>query len=67
MLTMDDIMNFKIFLRSSSKTMANRKKEGKMDIQRFEYLENEPSFLDEMTNIFHIISGLAFAEKIKSS
>ena len=28
-------------------------KEGKMKIQRFEQLENEKSFLDEIKNIFH--------------
>ena len=34
--------------------MANReKKEGKTKIQKFEYLENEKSFLDEIKNIFH--------------
>ena len=29
-------------------------KEGKVEIQKFEYLENENSFLDEVKNIFHI-------------
>ena len=34
--------------------MANRgEKEGKTEIQKFEYLENEKSFLDEIKNIFH--------------
>ena len=28
-------------------------KEGKTEIQKFEYLENEKSFLDEIKNIFH--------------
>ena len=28
-------------------------KEGKMEIQKSEYLENEKSFLDEIKNIFH--------------
>ena len=28
-------------------------KEGKTNIQRFEYLENEKSFLDEIKNTFH--------------
>ena len=63
MLTVDEIMNFKIYFLSSSKAMANKKKEGKMEIQKFEYLENKPSSLDEITSIFHIISGLGFAEK----
>ena len=39
-------MNFKIFLGSTSKVMADReKKEGKKKIQKFGYLENEKSFL----------------------
>ena len=29
------------------------KKERKTKIQKFKYLENEKSFLDEMNNIFH--------------
>ena len=30
-----------------------RKKEGKTEIQKFECLENEKSFLDEIKSIFH--------------
>ena len=33
--------------------MADRGGEGKTKIQKFEYLENEKSFLDEIKNIFH--------------
>ena len=35
--------------------MADRKKlsEGKLEIQKFEYLENKNSFLDEIKGIFH--------------
>ena len=33
--------------------MGGRKKEGKTNIQKIEYLENEKSFLDEIKNIFH--------------
>ena len=29
------------------------KKEGKMNLRKFEYLKNEKSFLDEIKNIFH--------------
>ena len=36
-------------------------KEGKMEIQKFEYLENEKSFFDEIKNMFH--EGLWFCEK----
>ena len=35
--------------------MADREKEGKMEIQKFEYLENEKSFLDEI-KVFFIVS-----------
>ena len=41
-------MNIKICLGG-----WQEEKEGKMEIQRFEYLENEKSFLDEIKNIFH--------------
>ena len=46
-------MNFKIFLGSSSKAMANGKKKGKTKIQKFEYLDHKKSFLDEIKNILH--------------
>ena len=47
-------MNFKIYLGSISKAMADReKKRGKTEIQKFEYLENEKNFLDEIKNTFH--------------
>ena len=32
---------------------ADREKKGKTNIQKFEYLENEKSFLDEIRSIFH--------------
>ena len=32
--------------------MVDREKEGKKKIQKFEYLENEESFFDEIKNIF---------------
>ena len=41
MYTIDDIINFAIYLRSSSEAMADREKKGKMEIQKFEYLVNE--------------------------
>ena len=37
---------------------------GKTKIQKFEYLENEKSFLDEKT-LFIVLEGLSFDEKIK--
>ena len=34
--------------------MADReKKKGKMKIQKFEYIDNEKNYLDEIKNIFH--------------
>ena len=33
--------------------MDNREKEGKMEIQKFKYLKNKNSFLDEIKSIFH--------------
>ena len=35
-----------------------------LKLQKFEYLENEKSFLDEIKNIFHSFKG-PFGEKIK--
>ena len=32
--------------------MTDREKNGKMEIKKFKYLENEKSFLDEIKNIF---------------
>ena len=43
----------KIFLGSISKAMADGKKEGKTETQKFEYLEYEKSFFAEIKNIFH--------------
>ena len=33
--------------------MADREKKGKTEIQKFDELQNEKSFLDEIKNIFH--------------
>ena len=33
--------------------MTDREKEGKTEMQRFEYVENEKSFLNETKSIFH--------------
>ena len=50
-LDIDDVINFKIYLRSYYKAMIERGGKGRRDIQKFEYLEK--SFLDEIKNIFH--------------
>ena len=34
--------------------------------QKFEYLENEKSFLDEIKTLFIVLEGLSFGEKIKN-
>ena len=39
-------------------------KEGKK-LQKFEYLENKTSFLEEIKNIFIVFEGLSFGQKIK--
>ena len=39
------------------------KKDGKMEIQKFEYLEQKKSFLDKIKRIFHNYLGLSFGEK----
>ena len=33
--------------------MADREEGGRTKIEKFEYLENEKSFLDETKNVFH--------------
>ena len=47
--TGDDVINFKIFLRSAYKAMVDREKKR---IQTFQYLDSEKSFLDEIKNTF---------------
>ena len=37
--------------------MADGEKEGKTEIQKFEYVENEKSFSDEIKNIFQFLKG----------
>ena len=47
-------MNFKIYLQSSSKAIADRqKKMGKTEIPKIEYLENEKSSVDQTKSSFH--------------
>ena len=55
--TIDDFINFNIYISSPSKAIAvKEKKEGKIEIQKFKYLENEKSFIDEIKSIFHNFS-----------
>ena len=41
------------FLNQPLKPWLTGKKEGKTNIEKFEYLDNEKSFLDEIKKIFH--------------
>ena len=38
---------------------------GREKIQKYEYLENEKSYLDEIKTFFIVFEGLSFGEKIK--
>ena len=40
-----------------------KKKEGKIEIQKCEYLENKKNFLDKIKIFFLITYGLSFGEK----
>ena len=52
--SIDDVINFQIYLQSSFQAIADiRKKEGKREIQKFEYLGSKKSFFDEIKSIFH--------------
>ena len=48
-----DVINFKVYLQTTLKAMADREKKRGRKIQKYEYLENEKSFLDEIKSIFH--------------
>ena len=53
----------RFFLNQPLKQWLTDKKEGKTKIQKFEYLENENSFLDEAKTFFIVFEGLSFGEK----
>ena len=46
-------LTLRFFLNQPLRQWLTGKKEGKMKIQKFKYLKNEKSFLDEIENIFH--------------
>ena len=64
--TVDDVINFKIYLGSTPKQWLTwqEEKERKTEIEKFEYLDNNKNFLDEIKNIFIVIEGLIWL-KIK--
>ena len=46
----------------------SEKKEGKTEIKKFEYLDNEKSFLDEIKNIFRTyLRAVIWLKKTKNS
>ena len=47
----------RFFLDQPLKQWLTGKKEGKTKIQKFKYLKNEKSFLDEIKNIFQFLKG----------
>ena len=47
------------------KAMADREKEGKMEIQKPEYLKNEQRFLGEIKTTSIVFEELSFGEKKK--
>ena len=53
----------RFFLDQPLKQWLTGKKEGKTKIQKFKYLKNEKSFLDEIKTFFMNFEGLSFGEK----
>ena len=59
--TVGEVINYKIYLPSTSKAMAGRgKKRARQKHKKFEYLKNGKSFLDEIKNIFIVFERLSF-------
>ena len=59
---MHSIINYFISICRYEFGKSGKEKE---KIQKFEYLGNEKSFLDEIKNIFIVFKGLSFGEKQK--
>ena len=59
-------MNFKIYLRSSSKAMADRQKKGEGQKYKNLNISRTKSFLDEVKAFFIVFEGLSFGEKNKN-
>ena len=60
---MYDIINYSTFICLFESGKSGKEEE---KIQKFEYLENEKSFLDEMKKHFSVFEGLSFGEKKKN-
>ena len=65
--TIDDVINFKIYLQSFPKQWPREGDEGESEIQKCKYLENERNFLDEVKSIFfhNYLSAIIFWIKEK--
>ena len=50
----------KFMLDQHLKQWLTRRKRGKAEIQKFEYIENEKSFLDEIKTFFKVFERLSF-------
>ena len=59
---MYDIINYSTFICLFESGKSGKEEE---KIQKFEYLENEKSFLDEMKNIFQFLKGYHLVKKKK--
>ena len=60
-------MTFYIILLPFVLLNLERVERKEQKLQKFEYLENEKSFLDEIKKHFSVFEGLSFGEKIKIS
>ena len=57
-----DIINYSTSICSFESGKCRKEEE---KLRKFEYIENEKSFLDEIKTFFTVFEGLSFGEKIK--
>ena len=57
---MHDIINYSISICPFESGKSRKEEE---NIQKFEYLENDKSFLDEIKNIFQFLTGYHLVKK----
>ena len=60
---MHDIINYSTSICPFESEISGKEEE---KMQKFEYLENEKSFLDEIKTSFTVFEGLSFGGKIKN-